>query len=782
MEVSAQNQKTRFGPFELDLRSGELRKHGIRVKLQDQPFQILALLLERSGDVVTREELHLKLWPADTFVDFETGLNSAVKKLRDVLGDSAEAPSYVETFPKRGYRFIGHIENGNSAGSAAAEAKPQSIPLDEKARALPKSRRVAFVAGVAGLLVVAGLFAWRAFFSSTALAETDVILLADFVNKTGDPIFENSLDKALEVKLTESPYLSLLPEADVRTTMRMMRHNPDERVTRELGIEICKRQGLKAVIVPEIDAVGSKYLITLEAVDAQSQKTIARQQKEAENKNQVIAALGAAGSQLRKRLGESLSSLERYDAPLDQATTGSLEALQAYRTGLTLYRSGKRPQGIAFFEKAVDLDPQFCSAYGMLGSAYHSVRNEEDSRKNFARAFELMDGRVTQEEKFQTTALYHASITGNLEKEIAELTLYKQVYPRSVFASNLLGIAYAQSGKTEEALQQFYWAIDHSPVPSAQYYSNAGQALMILGRLDEAKKVLDEWGKKGSLTPFQITERYELAFFDNDHATMDGLDQAALPDDVSFRHFQMELSVFRGDIHKLRSISEDLVQRHIHGNRMENAFEELAWHGVIESGLENYSLAQTLCRQARDMNQHTASGLMMCAQAFANSGDIADAEAFAAKLDQLRPEDTYQQNMSLPIIRAIIERKRGNGAKAVELLAPLSIYTTALVYYQRGQAYLAAGEYASAGAEFTKVIEHRGWVEWALFVPRAKLGLARAYAMQGDREKSRKAYEDFFTTWKDADQDIPMLQQAKGEYKKLNATTSASAATHARAQ
>lgn len=173
---------------------------------------------------------------------------------------------------------------------------------------------------------------------------------------------------------------------------------------------------------------------------------------------------------------------------------------------------------------------------------------------------------------------------------------------------------------------------------------------------------------------------------------------------------------------------------------------------------------------------------MMCAQAFANSGDIAGAEALAAKLDQLRPEDTYQQEMSLPIIRAIIERKRGNGAKAVELLAPLSKYTTALVYYQRGQAYLAAGEYASAGAEFTKVIEHRGWVEWALFVPRAKLGLARAYAMQGDREKSRKAYEDFFTTWKDADQDIPMLQEAKVEYKKLNATASASAAAHARAQ
>ena len=218
-------------------------------------------------------------------------------------------------------------------------------------------------AGVAALLIVAALATWRVFFARPVLTETDVILLASFVNKTGDPIFDNSLDKALEVKLTESPFLSLFPEADVRETMRTMRHDPNERVTRELGIEICKRQGLKAVVVPEIAAFGSKYLITLEAIDARNQKFIARRQEEAETKDQVIAALGKAGSQLRRRLGESLSSLEKYDAPLDLATTSSLEALQAYRTGQTLYRSGKRREAIPFFERAVELDPQFCSAY-----------------------------------------------------------------------------------------------------------------------------------------------------------------------------------------------------------------------------------------------------------------------------------------------------------------------------------------------------------------------------------------------------------------------------------
>ena len=217
--------------------------------------------------------------------------------------------------------------------------------------------------------------------------------------------------------------------------MRTMRHDPNERVTPELGIEICKRQGLKAVVVPEIAAVGNRYLITLEAIDAQNQKSIARQQEEAESKDKVIAALGRAGSQLRRQLGESLSSLEKYNAPLDLATTSSLDALQAYRAGQTLYRSGKRREAIPFFERAVELDPQFCSAYNMLGSAYHSIVDEQASRKNFATAFELKDRRLTQEENFQTTALYHSAITGNLEKETAVLVLYKQAYPRSVSAS-----------------------------------------------------------------------------------------------------------------------------------------------------------------------------------------------------------------------------------------------------------------------------------------------------------------------------------------------------------
>ena len=222
----------------------------------------------------------------------------------------------------------------------------------------------------------------------------------------------------------------------------------------------------------------------------------------------MVAALGKAASGLRRQLGESLSSLEKYNAPLDLATTSSLEALQAYRAGLTPYRSGKMREAIAFFERAVELDPKFCSAYDMLGGAYHGIGDEQASRKNFARAFELKDGRLTQEENFLITATYYWNITGNLDKEYAVLVLYQQAYPRSVNAANLLGINYLERGKSEEALQEFNWAIEHSPVPAVYFYANASQALMNLGRFDDAKKLIDEWQQKG--IPVLLSNRYAL--------------------------------------------------------------------------------------------------------------------------------------------------------------------------------------------------------------------------------------------------------------------------------
>jgi DNA-binding winged helix-turn-helix (wHTH) protein/tetratricopeptide (TPR) repeat protein len=772
MASNAPTRRVRFGAFDVDLCSGEVHKHGIRLKLQDQPFQILALLLEHSGEVVTREELHGKLWPSNTFVDFDTGLNSAIKKLRDVLGDSPDEPRYIETLPRRGYRFIGHIENGDSPSSVAVERGFPPVAPPPRPR---NARRFVITTAIAAILAVAAFATWRLFFLRPVLTGTDVILLANFVNKTGDPIFDNSLDKALEVKLAESPFLSVLPDADVRRTMRTMRHEPTERVTQELGIEICKRQGLKAVVVPEIAAFGSKYLITLEAIDARTQKSIARRQEQAEKKEQVIAALGKAGSQLRRQLGESLSSLEKYDAPLDLATTSSLEALQAYRTGQSLFRSGKQHEAIPFFERAVDLDPLFASAYAVLGTAYFSISDDQAARKHFTKAYQLKDTHLTQEENFQTTALYHSYISGNLEKEIAVLLLYQQVYPRSVFAANRLAIAYAHTGRTEEALQKFNWAIDHSPVPTAQYYSNATQALMTLGRFDDAKQLLTRWQQIGSLNPFQKDVLYRIAFFENDAPTMKRLAAEFPPDDIHWLEFQMQFAFLRGDLRKLRSLSETLVNQQRHAGELDNAANELALHAQLESLMGNLALARTLCLQAGSLGKGSSSELWRCAEALGDAGDLPRAEALVAKLDQMDPEDTIEQKVQLPLMRSIIERERGNAAKAADLLAPAEQYGWSLdVFYRRAQAYLAAGKPTEAAAELENLLAHRGWGWWPVYSPLAKLGLAKAYAAQGQLEKSRKAYDEFFTTWKDADPNIPILRRAKAEYKKLSTATTAS--------
>jgi tetratricopeptide (TPR) repeat protein len=331
-------------------------------------------------------------------------------------------------------------------------------------------------------------------------------------------------------------------------------------------------------------------------------------------------------------------------------------------------------------------------------------------------------------------------------------------------------------GRTDEALQQFLWAIDHSPVPSAQLNSNASQTLMILGRFDETKKMLDAWRQKGSFTPFQTMLRYRLAFIENDAATLERLASTAAPDDPTWIRIQMNIAFLRGDLGKLHSLHEAAVDQQKRANRMENAATELAYYGDEEAYLGNYAHVRELCRQAEELGNNSALGLMKCSRALGAAGDMTQAEALVAKLDRLFPEDTLQQKLLLPVIRSNIERKRSNFAKAVDLLVPVTQYPNVVVFYNRGEAYLAAGHYPQAASDFASVIGHRGWPEWEVFAPLAELGLAQAYARNGERENGRKAYDVFFATWKDADSNIPILRQAQSDYTKLKATAAVASA------
>ncbi|MFB3126729.1 MAG: winged helix-turn-helix domain-containing protein, partial [Candidatus Acidiferrales bacterium] len=463
----------RFGVYEVDLRAGELRKSGVKIKLQEQPFQILALLLERPGEVVTREEIQKKLWPADTFVDFEHSLNAAVKRLREALGDSADNPRFVETLPRRGYRFIYPVEGRDRASH---------------------TWQVALVLAALGVLL-AGAASFFYFQRAQALTESDYILLTDFVNKTSDEVFDGTLKQALAVKLEESPFLNIFPERKARETLRLMEREPDERVTESIGREICERQGIKAMLLGEIAPLGTHYVISLNAVNCATGDSLAREQVEAEGKEEVLKALGSAASKVRGKLGESLASIEQFDTPIEQATTSSLEALKAYNLGHELREKGDENASIPFFERAIELDPNFASAYARLGTVYGNRGEAEKSIEYTKKAYGLRD-RVSEPERLYITAHYYGTVTGEIHKEAETYEVWLMTYPRTAVPLNNLTLHYNNIGQYEKALEIGRRSLEVAP-DSVYPYMNLSGAYLGLNRLEEDKAILQQGLDRG---------------------------------------------------------------------------------------------------------------------------------------------------------------------------------------------------------------------------------------------------------------------------------------------
>jgi DNA-binding winged helix-turn-helix (wHTH) protein len=318
----------RFGVFEVDVRSGELRKQGVRIKLQEQPFHVLTVLLQRPGEVVTREELRSQNWPADTFVDFDNSLNTAINKLREALGDSADKPRFIETLPRRGYRFIAPVDGGDGTTRGAATGVSTVAP--------PGSRKMVVAVTIAVLAagIVGGLL-WRAR-QAQHLTEKDTLVLGDFANSTGDAVFDGTLREGLSVELEQLPFLSLVSEQQIHQTLRMMGQNTNARLTPEIVQEVCQRTSSAAALEGSIALIGTQYNLILKAVNCVSGDLLASTEAQANDKSHVLDTLGKAGSEMRGKLGESLTTLQKYNTPLEQATTPSLEALQAYSLGRPL--------------------------------------------------------------------------------------------------------------------------------------------------------------------------------------------------------------------------------------------------------------------------------------------------------------------------------------------------------------------------------------------------------------------------------------------------------------
>jgi tetratricopeptide (TPR) repeat protein len=603
---------------------------------------------------------------------------------------------------------------------------------------------------------------------SRAMTEKDTILVADFVNTTADPVFDGTLKKALAVDLEQSPFLNVFPEPKVQRTLQYMGRSPDERITTDIGREICQRTGIKAMLTGTIASFGSQYVITLEAVNAATGDSLARDQAESPSKEQVLNALHKATSALRSKLGESLTSVQKYDKPLSEATTSSLDALKALTLGDMKHNSGDELGAIPNYQHAIDLDPNFAMAYARLGAVYNNVGQTQQAEQLRQKAFELRD-RASEREKLYIMSHYYAD-AGQLDKGITALELYKQTYPRDSIPYNNLANIYNQLGQFENALENAKKCVELDPT-SALGYANLAQAYAGLNRPDEAKATLNS---AISRNMSYLGLRFQYANLEWALGNVDGMEKqlqaaSAMPNAESpVLGFRAGLAAARGQIKEARRLTEQANAASNQLNLKELAPMMLSQAADQEALVENYQVAKQQALAALKLSDSIqVEG--NAADALAVAGDEAKALSLADHISQRRPNDTISQFVTVPLIKALVELHRGKPDAAIDAANTAALYARANsgVLYTRGIAYLKAGRGGEAAQDFQKILDSKLLSGVDIIVPLAKLGLARAYALQGDTTRSRTAYQDFLGAWKDADPDVPILKQAKAEYAKL---------------
>ena len=594
------------------------------------------------------------------------------------------------------------------------------------------------------IAALAGAIYWRSH-AGQKLTEKDTLVLADFANTTGEAVFDDTLKQALAIQLEQSPFLNVLPERKVSETLGMMGRPAHERITRDVAREICQRTASKALLTGSIAALGSHYALALQAVNCQNGDTLASAQAEADSREHVLHSLGEAGNQLRQKLGESLASVGKFDKPLEEATTTSLEALQALTQGTRVRAEKGDPESLSYFKRAVELDPNFARAYATLGSIYGNLGQASLSIENMKKAYELRE-RGTEREKFYISAHYFDTVTGELPKAIPVYEQWEQSYPRDSGPHINLGVLYSSTGQNEKAAAEFREALRVDP-DAVLNYGNLASIYLNLDRLDEAKAVLDSAAAHNLDDPTLRFSLYGLAFLKGDTAGMQqqvnwGTGKPVVEEFILST--QSDTEAYLGRLNQARELSRRAVESALHNDAKEPAALLQADGAMHEAELGNPAQA----RQSAATALSLAAGRdvdILAALALARSGDTARAQSIADKLNSDFPLSTVVQSYWLPSINAAIALNRGNAAKAIEALQSAVPYDLAnpppslwLMYpaYLRGEAYLQAHEGPPAAAEFQKIVDHRGLVQNSGTLSLAHLGLARAYALDAAKDPS----------------------------------------------
>src|SRR5215813_6705446 len=694
---------------------------------------------------------------------------------------------------------IEHAQNVTTTDEQITRSGTQSAVInDEGARdkvtgavlSLAGLTRRPLIAAV-GIIILAAVAAYFYFgrgFSAArpALTDKDTILLADFVNTTGDAVFDGTLNQGLAAQLEQSPYLNIFPEERARETLRLMERSHDEKITREVGREICQRRGIKALLVGTIASLGRNYVITLEAVNSQSGEAIAHQQIEAEGKEQVLRALGRASTAMREKLGESLASIRKFDVPIEQATTPSLEAFKDFAVGVELWRRGQYAQSVPPLSRAIERDSEFALAYVRLGISYRDLRKLALGNQHLVRAYQLRN-RVSERERLAISATFFRYITGELDKRIEMSSLLTQTYPQDPSGYHTHGNSLMIVGEYEQAAEAYRTAIRLN-ADFALSRSHLALALIGLNRFDEAQEVIEQGLALGLDSSGFHNRLYLIAFLKGDAQAMQRQVAwfAGRPDEYQMREIQARSFAFAGrrrqasesfaqaaalaeardlPAEKARILANEANMNAIFGlTRLAEKQTALVLALLEKEGIALEELAPSLIQQLD--SQPLAWTLALC-------GKTARAQSLADGLARKLPLDTMHNSVWLPLIHATLELKRGSAAgpeKAIQLLQPTRRYEAATSFrpmWMRGQAHLEAKNGALAASEFQKIIEHRGWDALSPLWPLASLGLARAAALQGDVAKSRQAYENFFRLWREADPELPVLIEAKRERARL---------------